>query len=148
MPMLSLVTFLICSIPLAVVDVRERRLPNRLNVLLAVGGVAGHALRSISEQAVQPLLSSILGGLVGLGFMLMLWAVSRGGLGMGDVKLVGALGCAIADAIALFVAVALAFVIAALWALVNLVLRRCTRRSRLAFGPFILLGAWLVVALP
>ena len=148
MPTLSLVTFLICSIPLAVMDIRERRLPNGLNALLAIGGVAGHAYRSISDQTWQPLLSSILGGLVGLGFMLMLWGVSRGGLGMGDVKLVGALGCSIADAMALFVAVALAFVIAALWALVNLVRRRCTRRSRLAFGPFILLGAWLVVALP
>lgn len=148
MPTLSLVTVLICSIPLVVIDIRERRLPNSLNALVALGGVAGHAIRSISTHAWQPVTASLLAGLVGLGFMLMLWGVSRGGLGMGDVKLIGALGCAIANVMAIFMTVAIAFSIAALWALANLVRRPSTRQSRLAFGPFILLGAWIVVALP
>ena len=80
--------------------------------------------------------------------MLALHLLSRGGLGMGDVKLVGALGVAVANPTAVGVIVCVAFSSAALWAAVNVLIRRYHRQSRLAFGPFILFGAWLVVALP
>lgn len=144
----SLLALAVCTVPLAVTDIRERRLPNRWNLLLAVGGLAGQVFHAIQGHTFFPLRDAFIAGMVGLVFMMLLHVLSRGGLGMGDVKLVGALGVVIGDVMAVGVIVVVAFVMAAVWASLQLLIRRYHRRSRLAFGPFILFGAWLVVALP
>lgn len=70
----------------AVVDLRMRRIPNYLTVPAAALGLVYHCL---APGGMGPLVS--LGGF-GLGFVLLLLPALFGGGGMGDVKLLAALG--------------------------------------------------------
>ncbi|QHC55931.1 leader peptidase (prepilin peptidase)/N-methyltransferase [Rathayibacter tanaceti] len=118
------------TVPLVLVDVRERRLPNVLTLPLLV------------LTAVPVLSAGALAAVLGTG--VALWMLhGSGGLGLGDVKLGAALAPPLAQlgADRVVLAPALAFVLAGVWVLV---LR--LRAERMPFGPFQLAAFWLVVA--
>jgi len=71
---------------IAVFDLRERRIPNALILPLTLGGVAYAALTGGGGGALASL-----GGVV-VGAALLYFQFSRGWLGAGDVKLLGAIG--------------------------------------------------------
>lgn len=134
---------------LAVIDAREHRLPNRivlptLVASLSLVGVEALVLAS-GERAVRALLGMLILG----GFYLLLGIGSRGGIGGGDVKLAALLGVVLGwhgwQALALGTIVA--FVLASLYAIVLMSSRRATSKTRIAFGPWMLLGASLAIAL-
>jgi len=82
--------------------------------------------------------------------VLALVSPGGGGLGLGDVKLAGVLGLLLGwlgwgPAI---VSVFAAFVIGGLMAVILLIVGRATRSSHVAFGPSMILGAWVAVMLP
>lgn len=122
------------------------RLPNRWNALLAGSAITLHATTAIATTSWTPLAASARSGVIGLMGMWVLSLLVRGGLGLGDVKLVGALGCALANPWLVLGSVVIAFVAAALWVLPQFG-RRYRGGSRIAFGPFLLLGAWGVLLL-
>jgi len=83
-------------------------------------------------------------------FVLALISPGGGGLGFGDVKLAGVLGLLLGwvgwgPAI---VSVLAAFVIGGFIALIMLLARRATRSSSIAFGPSMILGAWVALMFP
>lgn len=145
---LALVHLLVCAVVLTWVDLREHRLPNRWTLALALGGAV--SLWSASAlHGGERLVPSVV-GLVGYPvLMLLLHLASRGGLGLGDVKLAGGLGLYTgwlgweAWAQAVF----LGFVIGGVVALVMVLSRRATGSTRLAFGPPLLAGALAAVLL-
>lgn len=98
------------------------------------------------------LLRGVLGGaalyLVYLGLALV--SPGGGGLGFGDVKLAGVLGLLLGwlGWGPVIVSFLLAWVIGAALALVLLAMRRTSRSSHLAFGPSMILGAWVAVIFP
>ena len=67
-------------------DLASRRIPNRLTL---AGGAAG-LLLAASQGGWGALGEAALGGLAGLGVLLPVWLL--GGMGAGDVKLLGAAG--------------------------------------------------------
>jgi leader peptidase (prepilin peptidase)/N-methyltransferase len=82
--------------------------------------------------------------------VLALISPGGGGLGFGDVKLAGVLGLLLGwvgwgPAI---VSVLAAFIIGGLIALILLLLRRTSRSSSIAFGPSMILGAWVALMFP
>ena len=82
--------------------------------------------------------------------VLALVSPGGGGLGLGDVKLAGVLGLLLGwvgwgPAI---VSVLAAFVIGGLIAVILLLLGRAKRSSHVAFGPSMILGAWVAVMFP
>lgn len=82
--------------------------------------------------------------------VLALVSPGGGGLGFGDVKLAGVLGLLLGwvgwgPAI---VSVLAAFVIGGLIAATLLLARRTTRSSSIAFGPSMILGAWVALMFP
>ncbi len=98
------------------------------------------------------LLRGVLAGLALFVGYLVLALVSPGGggLGFGDVKLAGVLGLLLgwlgwSPAI---VSVLAAFVIGGLIALILLLARRASRSSHIAFGPSMILGAWVALMFP
>lgn len=127
---------------LAVVDLREHRLPDRFTGPLAavlvpcvlVAGAAAGDLGASGRAAVCAVL--------GCAGFLAVHLVSPGTLGFGDVKLVPSL-CALTGflswghALLGFVA---AVLVAGLQGLVTMIVRR-DRRAHIAFGPALLLGA-------
>ena len=89
---LGLAWFAVCSGVLVRTDLREHRLSNRWTLRLALGGLAMMTGGALLAGRGDLALCSLLGGLGYTVAMLALHVLSRGGLGMGDVKLAGGLG--------------------------------------------------------
>jgi leader peptidase (prepilin peptidase)/N-methyltransferase len=142
------------GVPLAFIDVRERRLPDALTLpsypasLLLLGAAApfvpggagrfGHALIGMAAA-------------VALFFLLLLAFPS--GLGMGDVKLAGPLGAYLGwlGATAFVAGLMAAWLLAAVTGLGLMAAGRATRKTQLPFGPFLIaaaLGVALAVGIP
>jgi len=98
------------------------------------------------------LLRAVLAGLVLFASYLVLALVSPGGggLGFGDVKLAGVLGLLLGwlGWGPVIVSALAAFVIGGVIALVLLLTRRASRSSHIAFGPSMILGAWVALMFP
>ncbi len=134
--------FLLCVVAaLAVVDLEQRRIPNRI-VLPAIAAVLAAQI-ALDPSRVPALLAISLA--CGLFFCLPL-LVSPGGVGMGDVKLAVLLGAALGQAVVLAIAVA---VIAAFLVALAILLQNgaAARKSAIAFGPFLALGAAVAIFL-
>lgn len=133
---------------LLVIDARTHRLPNRivLPTLAAVLALAG------IDAMVTGRSGSLIGGVIGMlvlgGLYAVLRATSRGGIGGGDVKLAAVIGLVLGwhGWQALAVGAASAFVLGALYALALMAFRRADRSTRIAFGPWMIIGAALGVA--
>ena len=133
---------------LIVIDVGTHRLPDRI-VLPALAGALLLALAgALCAQMGGRLLGALWGMLLLGGFYVLLRALSRGGMGGGDVKLAALIGLVLGwhGGTALVVGAAAAFVLGAGHALGLILLRRATRTTHIAFGPWMIIGAVLGVA--
>ncbi|HEV2923600.1 MAG TPA: prepilin peptidase [Solirubrobacteraceae bacterium] len=134
------VVVILLVIPAALIDLEHRIIPNRLNALGAVLAlVIGLALDPGGEP--ERLIAAAAAG----GFLLVAALAYPGGMGMGDVKLAAVLGLLLGRAVAPAVLVALltgvlfgVFVIARKG-------QREGRKTAVAFGPFLALGALVAV---
>jgi leader peptidase (prepilin peptidase)/N-methyltransferase len=147
-----------CLLVLALIDVAHFRLPNPVVGALAAIGLAGALVAQVSATSLVPLLAhgstgalshpvtaSLTGALVGGGGALALaegYALvrRRQGFGMGDVKLLGALGIWLG--LYALMAFALASIVGTLYALGRaLSTGEPLGQTRLPFGAFLAVGA-------
>ncbi|WP_206431097.1 A24 family peptidase [Sphingomonas sp. ABOLE] len=133
---------------LAALDLAAFWLPNGLNAALAVVGL-GVGAAGIGA----PLAERVLGGVAGFA---VLWLVARGyralrgrqGLGGGDPKLFGAIGCWLGwENLPVVLLAASLIGLAAVLAML-VVGRRVRASDRLPFGVMLALGAWMVWLVP
>ncbi|MGB4777712.1 prepilin peptidase [Microbacterium sp.] len=135
------------SIALALIDLEHFRLPNAIVFPSYVVTVVALVIASILTGEWGRLLQAT-AGFAGLGvFFLALAVSSPRGMGFGDVKLAGALGSWLGwlGWPQLLVGAFTAFIGGGIFGAVLLIARRATRTSRIPFGPFMLLGAWIGV---
>lgn len=128
---------------LAAVDLDVNRLPNRVSGLVAAAILVTVGLVTVVAGKPSVALSALLGGLLAGTVFLASHLLTRGGIGMGDVKLAAAAGLAIGayNLTLVLVAVLIGSLAAIAWA-------KATRHSGpLAYGPWLLLGAWTAAAL-
>ena len=133
---------------LLIIDARTHRLPNRI-VLPALGGaLALVIIDALMTGEIWSLTRAVVGMLILGGFYTAMRATSRGGIGGGDVKLAAVIGLVLGwhGWQALAVGAASAFVLGAIYALVLMALRKANRSTRIAFGPWMIIGAILGVA--
>lgn len=134
---------------LLIIDIRTHRLPNRivLPTLAAVSLLA--VLDAVLTGESAALVRALWGLLILGGFYAILRVVSRAGMGGGDVKLAALIGSVLGwhGWTALAVGAASAFVLAALYALVLIAMRRANGSTRIAFGPWMIVGAVLGIAI-
>ena len=134
---IALVVFLV---PLTLVDVAVRLLPNRLTApAAAVAVVAGTLLDPGGE------LERLLAGAAAGGCFLLAALASPAGMGMGDVKLVAVLGLFLGEEVAVAVFVALVAGVAVGLVIIARKGARAGRKTVLAFGPFLALGGVVAV---
>lgn len=138
------------GLALALIDVDVHRLPDALVypaypvvgllLVLASWSPGGH-----SDWAA--LLRAGIGGALLLAFYLVLWLIHPRGMGLGDVKLAGVLGMALAWAGwgSLVTGAFAAFVIGGAFSILLLMTGRATRRSGIPFGPWMLVGTGIGV---
>ncbi|RWZ64301.1 prepilin peptidase [Labedella populi] len=145
---LGLVAFLYLaaiSLALGLIDLDVHRLPDRivlpayvvLTVLLGTASIIAGDPGALGRAAI--------GGVVLAAFYLVLAFVKPGAMGLGDVKLAGVLGFALAwlGWEELIVGACGAFFTGGLFAIVLLATGRARRGSGIPFGPWMLLGAWI-----
>lgn len=128
-----------------VADLRYFTLPDSLNLGIAALGLA--ALAVLAPGSLPDALIGIAVGFLSLAAVALLYERLRGrtGLGLGDAKLLGALG-AWTGWLGLPSTVLIAAVTAGLAALgLRLLGKRVTATTEIPFGPFLALGAWIVV---
>lgn len=133
------------SIALALIDIDTFRLPNAI-VLPSVAVVAVLlAIEAIVQGDMVPFIRALLGCLALAVFYGLLWVAWPGGMGFGDVKLAALLGLALGSIGwgAFLVGAFAAFVCGGVFGLLLVAVRRAGRKSRIPFGPWMLLGAWI-----
>jgi leader peptidase (prepilin peptidase)/N-methyltransferase len=136
------------AVALALIDLDVHRLPDLL--VLPSYPVLGVLLvvASAGSGDWAALLRAAIGGVGLWGLYFLLAVVREGGMGFGDVKLAGLLGAAMAwlgwgpFAVGAFAA----FLTGGLFGIALMLVRRAGRRSKVPFGPWMLLGAAIGVA--
>ena len=143
-PLLGIGYFAATTIPLIVIDFRERRLPNKITIPGFLLSLAGLLLTFDWLRASTALAISVL--LFGAGTLISL----RGWIGMGDVKLVAGLSLLLAwfDPSLVWQATLWAFGLATAVVLIGFTVKKITARSTIALGPYLLIGFWMVIIQP
>lgn len=134
------------SVVLVWIDSDVHRLPNGLTypaypavlVLLAAASVVGGDRRWVGALAGMAVLLALFG---------LLWLVSRGQVGLGDVKWSGVVGLGLGwlGADALVVGTMATFLIGGVWAVALLLFRGASRSTPLAYGPAMCVGAFVAI---
>ncbi|WP_309128685.1 prepilin peptidase [Microbacterium sp.] len=132
---------------LIVIDARTHRLPNRIVLPALAAVVALVVIEALATGDGGRMLRALLGGLALGAFYAVMHLASKQGMGGGDVKLAAVIGVVLARHgwETLLVGAAAAFLLGALFAMALMLMRRATRRTRIAFGPWMILGAVLAI---
>jgi leader peptidase (prepilin peptidase) / N-methyltransferase len=137
------------ALALALIDIAVHRLPDRLIAAALAGAALFFAAAAIASGDYRRLGIAVACGLgCGLVYFVIVFLTPRG-MGLGDAKLAVLVGMTSGwfgtptAILAIFVGI----LFAGLWAIGLLATRRVTRRDRIAYGPFMLLGALAAVIL-
>ncbi|WP_299954475.1 A24 family peptidase [uncultured Modestobacter sp.] len=135
--------FVAVGLLLAVVDLREQLLPNRVLLPGVAGGVALLALAAAVDGDWPAWGHALLAGAAAFAVLLVMALISPSGLGMGDVKLAAFLGLFLGwlGWPVVLAGFFLGFLLQALVGLGLLAARRVGRSTGLPFGPALLAGA-------
>lgn len=128
------IVLVLLLVPITLIDLEHRIIPNKLTLL---GAVAGAALVAVFFPG--DLVENLIAAAVAGGFFLLAALVYPAGMGMGDVKLAGMLGVFLGRAVApaLFAALLAGSLIG-----VALILRHgaAARKTGIPFGPWLAFG--------
>jgi leader peptidase (prepilin peptidase)/N-methyltransferase len=141
--LIPLVVFIGFGTRLSAIDIKVHRLPNQLVAwftAIQIATLIAHSLDDINDLKLPVLVA------VGTSAIyLILFALSRGSLGMGDVKFAFPLGLTVgwyAPELWLM-AIFGTFLSAGVVALVGIITKRMNRQSKLALGPYMFLSTLL-----
>lgn len=131
---------------LSIVDFKSHRLPNQLVGWFTATQILIMAVISWMASDYARLLTALGVGVATMISYVLLYLLSRGSLGMGDVKFAFPLGLCVGwySTNQWLLAIFISFLIAGVVAVIGLVTKQMTRKSRLAFGPYMFLGTFLV----
>jgi len=135
------------GVSLAYIDLDCRRLPNQLTLPSYPIGIALLGVAATAGRDATPLLRG-LGGMVALfAFYYLLALIHPRGMGFGDVKLAGVLGLFLGwlGWGHLLLGTFLGFLASGAVGLALVATGRATLKSKLPFGPFMLLGALVAI---
>jgi leader peptidase (prepilin peptidase)/N-methyltransferase len=143
---LSFGILLAVGVRLMLIDIDTHLLPSNI-VYRAIAVAIPLLTLAAFNDPIGSIATMFLGALIMWVLMKTLEVLSRGDLGGGDVRLALLLGLYTGwlSLEHLAVAVVTAFAAAGLFALVLVVLRRAGRRTHIAFGPFLIVGALFAV---
>jgi leader peptidase (prepilin peptidase) / N-methyltransferase len=134
------VTLILLLVPIALIDLEHRIIPNKLT---ALGAVLAIAIGTALDPAGEP--TRLIAGAIAGGALLIAALAYPGGMGMGDVKLAAVMGLFLGSAVA--PAMLIALLVGVLFG--ALVVARkgahAGRKTAVPFGPFLALGSLVAV---
>ena len=144
---LLLIPMILCAF---VVDLKEQIIPNRLNLLMFEIGLAFAFLQGFSNINIA--LNMFVGMIVGAGIFLAITLIGgliagKEAMGMGDVKLMGALGLYFGFQNIVVISV-MAFLIGAVASIIYMVVNRKNANTYIPFGPFIVISSLITIFVP
>jgi prepilin signal peptidase PulO-like enzyme (type II secretory pathway) len=128
---------------LALIDQRTMLLPDKFIILLLAA-----SLGYLTTQ--EPLIwrSALIATLVGTGFMVLIWLITRGqGIGLGDVKLMVPISIILGSQ-GVITALFISFLAGGIYGLYLLITKQATPKTAVAFGPFLAGAALVCLVLP
>ena len=136
---LALVYLLVSQI--ALIDYRFHIIPNKilLGVAIARLCIAIAEYICMKEQFMSIMLGSLIGAAVGFGVLMLTNVLSKGGIGMGDVKLFGVMGFVLGLS-GTYNALFYALIILVIYSAVMMGRKKITKKSQMPFGPFVFIG--------
>ncbi|MFC0582014.1 prepilin peptidase [Micrococcoides hystricis] len=139
---LAWVLFVGASGWLIVHDIEEHKLPNRIIYPWFLATVAVLVLAALSSAGWANFGNALLGALAHLLIYLVLRLISKRAVGMGDVKLAAVLGLYLGWHSLILVPVAVfgAFLLGTLFSLAGMVAGKLTLKSRIPFGPMMIVA--------
>ena len=133
-----------------VVDLKEQIIPNRLNLLMFEIGLIIVFIHGFTNINIA--INMLLGMVAGAGIFMLITLIGgliagKEAMGMGDVKLMGALGLyfGLQSIVAISV---LAFLIGAIGSIIYMAVKRKNADNYIPFGPFIVISAVISIFVP
>lgn len=150
---LELIKYLILTpmlLSVFAIDYKLRIIPNRLTLTIFEIGLIIAFLHGISNTAIT--INMLLGMIVGVGIFLIITLVSKlilgkDSIGLGDVKLMGALGLYFGLTNIVVIAI-ISFFMAAIFSIILLITRTKKINEHMAFGPFIVIASVISILVP
>ena len=150
---LELIKYLILTpmlLSVFVIDFKSQIIPNRLNLTIFELGLIIAFSYGWSNVAIT--INMLLGMLAGGGIFLLIALISKfilgkDSVGLGDVKLMGALGLFVGLANIVLISI-LSFIMAAILSIVLLITKTKKADENISFGPFIVIASFISVFVP
>lgn len=150
---LDLIKYLILSpmlLSVVVIDYKLQIIPNRLNLTMFEIGVIFAFIYGLSDVAIS--INMLLGMLAGAGIFLLITLLGgliygKEAMGLGDVKLMGALGLYFGLSNIIIIAL-LSFLIGAVLSIILLITKIKKTDEYIPFGPFIVIGTLITIFVP
>lgn len=127
---------------LTFIDLRTHRLPRKVTYIVMIIGAVLLSVSAIVDDQPRRMYMAALGAVISVSVMSVLYLLSRGALGDGDVRMSPLLGMYLGwlnPGLAL-VGLLYGFILAALVSAVLMIFGTANRRTAIAFGPFLALG--------
>lgn len=138
---LALAALWIATLAIFGIDMHHQIIPDSLLILML-----GAVIVLLGSGGSGVLLSHVVPATISGLFFLTLWFITRGrGLGFGDVKLSVIMGLLLGHPGAI-IAFYVSFLTGAIAGVILMIGRRAHMKSRIAFGPFLLIGMWVAWA--
>lgn len=133
---------------IAWIDRRSKRIPNSILLAMILIRLIFLALEWIlyPDMGLAMLISSVMGALIGGGLFLLCYFLTRGGIGMGDVKLFAVVGLYVGSGVIMTV-VFLSVVASAVYSIIQLLRKKTKLKDEIPFAPFIWIGLILAMAI-
>jgi leader peptidase (prepilin peptidase) / N-methyltransferase len=134
------IMFILLLVPIAMIDVEHRIIPNKLT---ALGAVLALAIGTTLDLGGEP--ERLIAGVAAGGALLAAALAYPSGMGMGDVKLAAVMGLFLGSAVAVAMLVALLAGVLFGAVITARVGARAARKTAVPFGPFLALGSLVAV---
>ncbi len=116
-------------------DIRERKITNKAVVIMAIAGAA-LTLLTMSQRIV---INSIICAAVSAAVAFVTELLSRGGLGRGDVLIIGVTGLYIGD-LSMLIIVFISLLVLSIFSAVGMLFKKINMKTKLPYIPFLLIG--------
>jgi leader peptidase (prepilin peptidase) / N-methyltransferase len=148
LPPYLLFGFVIVSV--IAVDARLHLISTKLVYSASVAALILFAFVALIDNEPKRFTWLLIGGLGASAFIWLLWLISPGGMGQGDARLSLFLGMYLGwlGWRQLFVGMFAGFLLGSIGGIVLIVLRRAGRKTQIAFGPYLAIGALIITLWP
>ena len=138
-------SFVIFGIALIAIDLEHHRLPDLITGPLFLSGLIFLGIDTFKNHHSSQFLHALIYAISATAIFYSIHVFSRGGMGMGDVKLAASMGLfsGYVSGTAVYVSAMIGFALGSLVGVGLMIAKKATRKTAVPFGPFMIIGTVL-----